>query len=139
MPCTRPYDRQRAICEDPAVVQSWSTLVQSMKAKHSIVDKDMYDFDKFGFLTGRVSSRLVGTDSEKPGWEAVETPTYRSRVDYPGKTRRVDGESRLPQSVDVPVGPQKFSRASVHIDAETVCDDKVFADLVSRKRINQPS
>jgi hypothetical protein len=27
----------------------------------------------------------------------------------------------------------------VHTDAETVCDDKALADLVSRKRINQPS
>ena len=96
MPWTRPYDRQQTVCEDPAVIQSWSTLVQSMEAKHSIVDKDMYDFDKFGFLTGKVSSQLVGRGSEKPGWEAVETPTYRSRVDYPGKTCRVDGDSRLP-------------------------------------------
>jgi hypothetical protein len=108
VPWTRPYDHQRAVCGDPAVVQSWSTLVQSMKAKHSIVDKDTYDFDKFGFLTGRISSQLVGPGSEKPGWEAVETPTHRSRVDYAGKTRRVDRESRLPRSVDVPVGPQEI-------------------------------
>jgi hypothetical protein len=37
---TRPYDRQRAACEDPAVIQPWFSLVQSMKAKYGILDKD---------------------------------------------------------------------------------------------------
>ncbi len=37
---SRPYDRQRAVCEDPAVIQPWFSLVQSMKAKYSIVDED---------------------------------------------------------------------------------------------------
>lgn len=34
---------------------------------------------------------------------------------------------------------EKLSRASVHIDGEIVCDGKVLADLVSRKRISRPS
>jgi hypothetical protein len=37
---SRPYDRQRAACEDPAVIRPWFTLVQSMKAKYGIADKD---------------------------------------------------------------------------------------------------
>jgi hypothetical protein len=30
---SRPYDHQRAACEDPALLQPWFTLVQNMKAK----------------------------------------------------------------------------------------------------------
>jgi hypothetical protein len=37
---SRPYDHQRAVCEDPAIIRPWFTLVQSMKAKHSIADED---------------------------------------------------------------------------------------------------
>jgi hypothetical protein len=64
---TRPYDRQRAACEDPAILQPWFTLVQNVKAKYGIVDEDMYNFDESGFLMGKISSQLVVTGLEKPG------------------------------------------------------------------------
>jgi hypothetical protein len=64
---SRPYDRQRAACEDPAIIQPWFALVQSMKEKYGIVDKDIYNFDESGFLMGKISSQLVITGSEKPG------------------------------------------------------------------------
>jgi hypothetical protein len=38
---SRPYDHQRAACEDLAVIRPWFTLVQSMKAKYGIVDEDI--------------------------------------------------------------------------------------------------
>ena len=63
---TRPYNHQRAACEDPAVIQPWFTLVQSTKAKYGIIDKDTYNFDESGFLMGKISSQLVVTGSEKP-------------------------------------------------------------------------
>jgi hypothetical protein len=63
---SRLYDRQRAACEDPALIRPWFTLVQNMKAKYSIVDEDMYNFDESGFLMGKISSQLVVTGSEKP-------------------------------------------------------------------------
>ena len=37
---SRPYDRQRAACEDPAVIRPWFALVQGMKEKYGIVDED---------------------------------------------------------------------------------------------------
>jgi hypothetical protein len=37
---SRPYDHQRAACEDLAVIRPWFSLVQSMKAKYGIADKD---------------------------------------------------------------------------------------------------
>jgi hypothetical protein len=64
---TRPYDHQRALCEDPAIIEPWFTLVQNMKAKYGIVDDDMYNFDESGFLMGKISSQLVVTGIEKPG------------------------------------------------------------------------
>ena len=53
---SRPYDRQRAACEDPAVIQPWFTLVQSIKAKYGIADKDTYNFNKSSFLIGKITS-----------------------------------------------------------------------------------
>jgi hypothetical protein len=37
-----------------------------MKAKYSIVNKDMYNFDKSSFLIGKILSQLVVTGLEKP-------------------------------------------------------------------------
>ena len=53
---SRPYDHQRAACEDPAVIQPWFTLVQSTKAKYGIIDKDTYNFDETGFQIGKISA-----------------------------------------------------------------------------------
>jgi hypothetical protein len=77
---TRPYDRQRAACEDPAVIQPWFTLVQNMKAKYGIADEDMYNFDESGFLMGKISSQLVVTGSEKPGKRKKLQPGDREWV-----------------------------------------------------------
>ena len=77
---TRPYDRQRAACEDPAVIQPWFTLVQSTKAKYGIIDKDTYNFDESGFLMGKISSQLVVTGSEKPGKRKKLQPGDREWV-----------------------------------------------------------
>jgi hypothetical protein len=64
---SRPYDRQRALCEDPAIIEPWFMLVQNMKAKYGIIDDDMYNFDESGFLMGKISSQLVVTGIDKPG------------------------------------------------------------------------
>ncbi|KAL6160156.1 hypothetical protein ACJQWK_09325 [Exserohilum turcicum] len=51
---SRPYDHQRALCEDPALIKGWFKLVQNMKAKYGIVDEDIYNFDKTGFIIGKI-------------------------------------------------------------------------------------
>jgi hypothetical protein len=38
-----------------------------MKAKYSIADEDMYNFDESGFLMGKILLQLVVTGLEKPG------------------------------------------------------------------------
>ena len=74
---TRLYNRQRAACEDPAVIQPWFSLVQNIKAKYSIVDEDMYNFNKSGFLIGKISGQVVVTGSEKPGKQKKLQPSDR--------------------------------------------------------------
>jgi hypothetical protein len=50
----RPYDRQRALCEDPQAIQAWFDLVVRTKAKYSIYNKDTYNFNKTSFLIGKI-------------------------------------------------------------------------------------
>jgi hypothetical protein len=77
---TRPYDRQRAVCEDPAVIRPWFTLVQNMKAQYGIADEDMYNFDESGFLMGKITPQLVVTSSDKPGKRKQLQPGDREWV-----------------------------------------------------------
>ena len=74
---SRPYDRQRAACEDPVLILPWFELVQSMKAKYGILDEDTWNFDESGFLMGRITSQLVVTGSEKPGKAKKLQPSDR--------------------------------------------------------------
>ena len=53
---SRPYDRQRAVCEDPVLIKAWFELVQDMKAKYSIIDEDIYNFNETGFIIGKILS-----------------------------------------------------------------------------------
>ncbi|KAI1676278.1 DDE superfamily endonuclease [Pyrenophora tritici-repentis] len=64
---SRPYDHQRALCEDPALIKGWFELVQNTKAKYGIVDEDIYNFDETGFIMGKILSQSVITGSDKPG------------------------------------------------------------------------
>ena len=61
---SRPYDHQRAACEDPVAIQRWFDLVQAMKQKWGIVDDDIYNFDETGFIIGKISLQLVVTSLE---------------------------------------------------------------------------
>jgi hypothetical protein len=42
-------DRQRILQEDPEVIGAWFKLVDETKAKYSVHDKDMHNFDETGF------------------------------------------------------------------------------------------
>jgi hypothetical protein len=50
----RAYDRQRALCEDLVLISSWFKLVEETKAKYSICDKDVYNFNKASFIIGKI-------------------------------------------------------------------------------------
>jgi hypothetical protein len=61
------YDYKRALCDDPQVIWDWFRLVENMKAKYGILDKDTYNFDKAGFMMGIISTGTVVTGSERQG------------------------------------------------------------------------
>ena len=77
---SRPYDRQRAACEDPAVIRPWFSLIQSTKEKYGIQDEDIWNFDESGFLMGRITSQLVVTGVDKPGKQKKIQPGDREWV-----------------------------------------------------------
>jgi hypothetical protein len=52
----RPYDRQRALCEDLALIRSWFELVEETKTKYGICDKDVYNFNEAGFMIGKITT-----------------------------------------------------------------------------------
>ena len=57
----RPYNRQRALCEDPEVISAWFDLVARTKAMYDICDEDTYNFDETGYMMGKISAQLVVT------------------------------------------------------------------------------
>jgi hypothetical protein len=76
----RPYDRQRALCEDPVAIQAWFELVALTKATYGICDEDTFNFDEAGFLMGKISSQLVVTGSERRGRPKAIQPGNREWV-----------------------------------------------------------
>jgi hypothetical protein len=77
---SRPYNHQRALCEDPALIKGWFELVQNTKAKYSIVDEDIYNFDETGFIIGKILSQSVITGIDKPGRTKKIQPGNREWV-----------------------------------------------------------
>jgi hypothetical protein len=61
---TRRYGYQRAKCEDPKIISEWFALVWNVKAKYGIVDDDIYNFDKTGFMMGIIFTGMVVTTSD---------------------------------------------------------------------------
>ena len=74
---TRRYDYQRAKCEDPKVISQWFTHVQNVKAKYGIVDDDIYNFDKTGFMMGIIFTGMVVTTSDGRGRAKLAQPGNR--------------------------------------------------------------
>jgi RecB family endonuclease NucS len=62
------YNRQRAVCENPALISQWFKLIEKTKAKYGIFDKNIYNFDENGFMMGKITTQLVMTGSERRGW-----------------------------------------------------------------------
>jgi len=76
----RPYDRQRALCEDPVLIKSWFELVEQTKAKYGICNNDVYNFDEAGFMMGKMTTQLVITGSERRGRPKAIQPGDREWV-----------------------------------------------------------
>jgi hypothetical protein len=63
----RAYNRQRALCKDPILISSWFELVEQTKAKYSILEEDVYNFDEAGFMMSKITTQLFVTESERRG------------------------------------------------------------------------
>ncbi len=61
------YDFQRALCEDPNVINAWFRLVFNMRAKYGILDCDFYNFDETGFMMGVICACMVVTRADRRG------------------------------------------------------------------------
>jgi hypothetical protein len=62
---SRPYDYERAKCEDPKTVANWFRALSNTKKKYGILDEDTYNFDETGFMMGRIRPRMVVTATER--------------------------------------------------------------------------
>ena len=62
---TRQRNWQRAMCSDIEVISPWFDLVQNVKAKYGILDKDTYNLDETGFTMGIGNRVKVVTASER--------------------------------------------------------------------------
>jgi hypothetical protein len=64
---SRAYDFQRALCEDPVLIDAWFRLVANMRAKYGIQDCDFYNFDETGFMMGIICGNMVVTRADRRG------------------------------------------------------------------------
>jgi Tc5 transposase DNA-binding domain len=56
---SRKYDYKRALCKDPVIIGDWFKLVQNIVAKYRILEEDIYNFDKAGFMIGVIAIAKV--------------------------------------------------------------------------------
>jgi hypothetical protein len=61
------YNYQQALNKDARVITPWFELVANTKAKYSIADNNMYNFNKIGFIMGVIQGQIVFTGSKKQG------------------------------------------------------------------------
>ena len=53
------YDKQRALYEDPRLINTWFQLVDNIYAKYTINNTDFYNFNKTSFIIGIIYSSIV--------------------------------------------------------------------------------
>jgi hypothetical protein len=61
------YDYQRALCEDPDIINAWFDLVLNIRAKYGILDSNTYNFDETGFMMGIGAPKTVVTGADRRG------------------------------------------------------------------------
>jgi len=134
---SRPYDRQRAACEDPALILPWFELVQSTKAKYGILDEDTWNFDETGFLMGKITSQLVVTGSDKPGKAKKLQPgdrewtTLVQAVGATGKRIPQEEQARMRSAIEEPT--KRKSRKRRYIQVEETLTVSEVSDLIAER------
>jgi hypothetical protein len=77
---SRAYGFQRALCEDPVLIDTWFRLVFNMRTKYGIQDGDFYNFDKTGFMIGMICPSMVVIRSDRHGKGKAVQPDNRECV-----------------------------------------------------------
>jgi hypothetical protein len=62
---SRPYDYERAKCEDPRTLKEWFRVLECTVKDLGIQDLDIWNFDETGFAMGQIQGQMVVTASEK--------------------------------------------------------------------------
>ena len=62
------YNYKRAKCKDPKIINRWFRLIANTKAKYGITDKDIYNFNKLGFIIGVILTGVVVTGFKRQNW-----------------------------------------------------------------------
>jgi len=57
----RKYNYQRAKCEDLTIIYKWFTLMYNIKVKYSILNDNIYNFNKTNFIIGIIITTIVVT------------------------------------------------------------------------------
>jgi hypothetical protein len=65
MAFNRAKDRQRILQEDPEIINAWFKLVEDTKAKYSVYNDDVHNFNKTSFQMGVISLIKVVTGAER--------------------------------------------------------------------------
>jgi hypothetical protein len=71
MKWNRKFYSQRARCEDPIRIKAWFKLVEDTRVRHRIVDQDIFNFDKTGFMIGVAATSKVVISSDTIGRATV--------------------------------------------------------------------
>jgi hypothetical protein len=65
MAFNRAKDRQRILQEDLETISAWFKLVEDTKAKYSVYNNDVHNFDETGFQIGVIGLIKVVTGAER--------------------------------------------------------------------------
>ena len=77
---TRRYDYQRALNEDPTIIDAWFALFRNVVAKYGINDADIFNFDETGFMMGLITATMVITSSDRSGKRKSVQPGNRELI-----------------------------------------------------------
>jgi hypothetical protein len=80
MAFNRAKNRQRILREDPDIIGAWFKLVEDTKAKYSVHDDDVHNFDESSFQMGVIGTMKVVTGSERRARPDLIQPGNREWV-----------------------------------------------------------
>jgi hypothetical protein len=89
---SRRYNYQRALCEDPRIIEPWFDLVRRTIDENGIQTEDIYNFDETGFAMGLIATAKVITRADYYGRRGLLQPGNRewvTSIECVGATRFV--------------------------------------------------